>query len=110
MLGVCLTIIIMTSAVGDLRPKFINGKLKELFVYSSFHLDPESCEITNAPSGSTIALISDKRAVLASPDKELTYIFTTEECKIQPVKIERELEGPVIQNNTSSGKEEKKPL
>lgn len=105
--GLCFTIAIISSALGGLRPNLINGILKELFVYASFHLEPDSCEITAALPGSKVALISDKRAVLASPDKELTYIFTTEECKIQPVKLERTLEGPTLPSRKSSETEKK---
>jgi len=63
--------------------------LKKVLVFSSFHLPPEACDIKTSITGTKIALINDKKTVVATPDRELGYTFTIGECKIQSPVVER---------------------
>lgn len=70
-------------------------QLKKILVFSSFHLPPEACDIKTSITGTKIALINDKKTVVAKPDRELGYTFTIEECKIQPPIVERKPLAPI---------------
>lgn len=84
LLGVTYSIMIFLGALDTLLSS-AHTRLKEVLVTSSFHLDPEACNINNMKFGTRAALISDKKAVIATPDKELGYTFKTMDCSIQPV-------------------------
>jgi len=94
MLGVSYSVIIYLGVVGSLASS-AEIQLKKILVFSSFHLPPEACDITTSIPNTKIALISDKKAVIAKPDRELGYVFTTEDCKIQSVKVTRKNSDPI---------------
>lgn len=87
-LGVSYSVIIYLGILGLLFSS-AEVQLRKIFVFSSFHLTPEACDIATTIPNTKIALISDKQSVIAMPDTELGYTFTTKRCDIQPVKVER---------------------
>lgn len=94
MLGVSYSVIIYLGVLGSLASS-AEIQLKKILVFSSFHLPPETCDITTSIPNAKIALISEKKAVIAKPDRELGYTFATEECKIQPVRVEHKKTKPI---------------
>jgi hypothetical protein len=94
MLGVSYSVIIYLGVVGSIASS-AEVQLKKILVFSSFHLPPEACNIATSIPNTRVALIPDKKAVIAKPDKELGYTFTTEDCKLQPVKVERKKAEPI---------------
>jgi hypothetical protein len=87
-LGVSYTVIIYLGVIGSIASS-AEIRLKKILVFSSFHLPPEACSIATYIPLTKIALISDKKTVIATPDRELGYTFKTDECKIQQPIIER---------------------
>ncbi|RVD75452.1 hypothetical protein [Pseudomonas koreensis] len=87
-LGISYTVIIYLGVIGSIASSAEN-RLKKILVFSSFHLSPEACSIVTYIPLTKIALISDKKTVIATPDRELGYTFKTEDCKIQQPITER---------------------
>ncbi|MGE8143942.1 hypothetical protein ACQKP7_01900 [Pseudomonas frederiksbergensis] len=56
--------------------------IQETLVFSSFHLHPRDCAIPGAPQDSWAALVSDGRAVIATPSRR-GYTFETLPCHMQ---------------------------
>ncbi|HHS7811151.1 hypothetical protein [Pseudomonas putida] len=93
-LGVSYSVIIYLGFLGLIFSS-AEIQLRKIFVFSSFHLTPEACDIATTIPDTKIALINDKQSVIAVPDTELIYTFTTKKCDIQPVKIERKNTTPI---------------
>lgn len=87
-MGLAYTLIIFAGLAGHMAST-LEIKLRKVFVFSSFHLPPEACGINTSYPDTLIALIPDKKAVMATPDRELGFTFTTVDCKEQPVVIKR---------------------
>jgi len=83
--GLSFTVVISLNGMLALSEELSKKRIKELFVYSSFHLNPQACGIKEKPEGALVAIIKDKQAVLAIPDEKFVYKFTTEPCTPQPV-------------------------
>jgi hypothetical protein len=84
MLGATYTLMILLGAMDTLFSS-MNTRLRETLVSASFHLPAEACGIYNRKFGTRVAPISEKQAVVATPDRELGYLFTTADCTMQPV-------------------------
>lgn len=84
--GLSFTFIIITNGFIALSEDLSRRRIKEFIVFSSFHLKPEVCAIYGRPETAKIALIKDKKALVAVQDVEFIYKFTTEDCYLQPVE------------------------
>ncbi|NUT88786.1 hypothetical protein HNO91_20350 [Pseudomonas corrugata] len=91
--GACYTITILLSIISSVGSNTINITLKELLVFSSFHLPAKACGIRDR-SDSSVALIGNDEAVLAIPDIELGFTFKKIKCELQPVEVLRRTAEP----------------
>lgn len=88
LLGVSFTVTFLLNELSAVRAESIDENLKRILVFASFHLPAQACGIQNS-STSLVALINDNRAVVATPDRENTFLFNTEKCDMQPVNVTR---------------------
>lgn len=86
LIGLSFSLVIYMNAFVELSQDLSKHRIKELIVLSSFHLKPEECAIYEKPDAARVALIKEDKAILAIPDENFTYKFTTVTCHLQPIE------------------------
>ncbi len=84
LLGVSFTIaIVLNFITANKTQEFI---FKQSLVYSSFHLTPDSCGITDQHKEARIALLPNGEAIVATPSKEKAFAFRKEKCVLKSIQ------------------------
>lgn len=78
--AVAYTVVIYLNAFSELSRDLANKRIKELLVYSSFHLPAERCGIMDQPEQSKVSLLDDDKAVLAIADETEVFTFKPVTC------------------------------
>jgi hypothetical protein len=79
--GAAFTINILWAS-WDYVLKHAEDVLQDGLIFSSFHLHPRDCGVADPARNSWVALVSDNRAVIATPAMH-GYTFETVKCEMQ---------------------------